>query len=213
MANAKTIMANRKVVNIQITPAAKKIADDFDLYADAVINNAHNNPTKQLWNRAHLKLIKLAALVAVGCNMNNPIVDVEHIEWAKVIIEGDIKKLSKKIDSGMIGKNTEEMQQINDMRRIIKSYLTDDWNKMRVYIDNQLLHSDKVIPYSYLSKRLYNMASFKKDRLGAGNALKKTVQAMIDNGFLIEANKKQMEKYGTTAKCYVVSDVNLILDE
>ena len=210
MANAKTIMSHRKVVNIDIRHDARKIADEFDVYADNRINSSNADQTKQLWNRAHLKLLKLSALVAVGCNFSQPTIEVDHVLWAKQIIENDIKKLSKKLDSGLIGKNTEETQQINDAKRIIKFYLIDDWNKIKTYTDNQQLHSTKIIPHSYLSKRLYNVASFKKDRLGAGNALRKTIQLLIDNGVLNEVSKKQIEKYGTTAKCYWISNVNLL---
>jgi hypothetical protein len=63
----------RRVINVQSTPeAAKLLLADFDKYADGRINNSNKEVIRQLWNRAHIKVLKLSALIAVGENLISP---------------------------------------------------------------------------------------------------------------------------------------------
>jgi hypothetical protein len=63
-----------------------------------------------------------------------------------------------------------------------------------------------VVSHQFISGRAYKLACFKTDRLGAGNALKRALQALADNGEIIELTKKDtQEQFGTTAKCYLVT--------
>ena len=41
----------------------------------------------QIWNRASLTVLKLAGLVAVGCNHMAPVVTKEHLDWAIALVE------------------------------------------------------------------------------------------------------------------------------
>lgn len=209
MANAKTIMANRRVTNIELDDEAKKIVEAFDKLADGKINSTDSEVTRQLWNRAHIKVLKIAGLIAVGVNPFNPLIIKDYVLWAKGMVENDIRALSAKFESGEVGRNSDEIKQSTDMYRIIKDYIIKDWDKIKSYCTEQRMHSEKVIPYYYINKRLSNVVSFKKDRLGANVAIKKTIQVLIDGGVLVEAPRKQLiDKYGTTQKAYLVANVS-----
>lgn len=211
MAYAKTTMANRKVVDIVSTNEADKMLREFDKLADRQINSTDKEIIRQLWNRAHIKVLKIAGLLAVGVNYSSPLVEVDHVEWAKRIVENDIKALSDKFISGVIGKSSEELKQLQEIKRMIKIFVTEDWNKIKTYCNDQRLYTAKIVPYAYLNKRLSNVAAFKQDKIGATNAIKRAIQILVDSDYMREAGKKEMlDKFGTTQRSFVISSMSML---
>jgi hypothetical protein len=211
MANAKTVMANRKVINVATTDEAEKILKDFDNLADNKINNTDREIIRQLWNRAHIKALKISALIACGLDIFNPTIQAEHVLWAISIIQNDIKALSEKFESGQIGKSSDEIKQILETRRMIKAFLTEPWEKIRKYCDDERFYHAKIIPHSYLTKRLFALAAFKSDRNGANNAVKRAIQLLTEADNIRPISTKEMiDKYGSTAKASVVSNMKLL---
>lgn len=214
MANTKTIMAGNRVINVQCEPDAHKMLNDFNKYADAKINNADREAIRQLWNRAHIKALKISALVAVGVNYYNPVVTAEYVSWAINMVDHDIRMLSAKFESGEIGKASEETKQFIDMKRVLKQYVTEPWSKAKVYGTDERLFNAKIVPYGYISKRLCNMASYRTDRSGATTAIKRSLQIMLDSDFLREIPRKELsDKYGTTQKSFVISNMSILDDD
>lgn len=209
MAIAKTVMANRKVTDVMIDDDAAQILHKFDKLADNKINSTDKEVVRQLWNRAHIKVLKISALIAVGVNCINPVVTKDYVIWAKNIVEDDIKSLTAKFEHGEIGRNTDEIKQVKDMKKAIGFYLLNDWSKIKGYCKDQRMHSEKIIPHIYLNKKLSSTASYKNDNKAKASVLiNSVVKIMIDSGMLIEVSKKDMiEKFGSTMKAYVVSDV------
>lgn len=217
-ANAATVQnaQPRRAINVGFSDTAMKMSKEYSINCDAFINNRYNNEVvMELWNRAHLKVIKLAALVAIGVNMWTPVIEAEHMEWAIDLVDHDIETLSKKFEQGMIGANTQEVKQIDEVIKVIKSYHTSDWDSISKYCaaKDEGLHSNKVIPYGYLSKRLISLASFRTDKMGATFAIKRTLQTMIDRDYINEIPREQLrQKYGTIQKCYMVSNSSILKD-
>lgn len=214
IAMVERTMFIKEVVNIEQAPEALKLTADFDKYADAQINSTHKEVIRQLWNRAHIKILKLSALVAVGVNMANPIILPEYVQWAMNIVQNDIHALSHKFEQGLIGTNTAEIKQQSDLINAIKEYVMRDWEHCNKYCQGKnmaTLHHNKVVAYSFLNKRLVSMASFKNDRAGATVALKRSLQILVDSDKLREINKAELaQKYGTSQRAFVVSDPSLM---
>jgi hypothetical protein len=203
-----------KVIIVQCDPIAQKMLDDFDTYADKLINSANKNIIVELWSRAHLKALKLASLVAVGVNMFVPTVQPSYVEWAIDLVRRDIAALVSKFEKGLVGVNTGENKQQDDLVRIIRDFVTQSWDDAAKYCQGKsdsVLHRDKLVPYSYLSKRLIAVASFRNDRVGATNALKRSIQLLVDGGKLQEIDKKELiSRYNSTQRAFVVSDLSLL---
>jgi len=214
MAHAKTVMSNRDVVNVNISIQAKKELDAFNVLADYKINSTDKEVIRQLWNRAHIKLMKISALVAIGISPYNPLIELDHVEWGKQLVEHDIKALSAKFESGSIGKNSDEIRQLDKMKKAVAIYVLSDMNKVKSYIKGHenMFHA-KTIPHVYFARRLCNDIAFKRDRLGATNSIKRTIQALVDNGFLVEIPKnKTSQQFGTSQMSYMIANMSL-LDE
>jgi len=115
--------ANRATV-VELMPDAEAYLDQLDEYADDQINGARQNVTRELWNRAHIKALKLAALIAVGCNPEAPIVTLEMATWARDQIERDIRRLLDRFESGEVGEVAgNEVKQQNAVLRCIFEYV------------------------------------------------------------------------------------------
>lgn len=210
MANAKTVMANRKVINVNYSSEADRMLKDFDKLADNRINSTDKEILRHLWNRAHLKALKISALIACGQNMFNPIIDVEAASWAINVVMHDIHTLSDKFMSGVVGKSSEETKQADDLTKMIRFFVSEPWEKVKPYFVDERFYHARIIPYAYLSRRLLSMASYRNDRLGATTALKRTLQTMIDSDLIREAGKKELaEKLGTTQRAFMITNMKV----
>jgi hypothetical protein len=203
----------RRVVNVGTTPEAQELLDAFDRLCDSHINYASKETIRHLWNRAHMKVLKLSALIAVGVNYVDPIIIPQYVEWSKKLVVNDIEKLSKKFDEGEIGLSTFEGKQVQDVIRVIKEYLMKDWSEIATYnTGNQQMHKDRVIPYALLNKRLIQMASFRNDKNGGTFALKRCLQIMVDSDKIREVPRTELvTRFGTTQKAYIVSDTRILI--
>lgn len=212
IANVEGILNGRKVINISYEEKAFAMLRDFDKYADWKINSARDDVIEELWNRAHMKALRLSGLIAVGVNMINPLIEVAHAEWALKLVQTDIRALSSKFETGEIGTNSLEIKQLNETIRMIKEFIIKDWDHVKKYVDNlQKMHIAKVIPYAFLNKRLANNAAFKNDKIGATGSMKRAIQILIDRDDIREVSKQQVtEKFNTAQRCFIISNVKIL---
>lgn len=203
----------RRVIHVQSDAASAQALREFDKYCDAKINGSRKEVIRQLWNRAHLKVTKLAALLAVGENMIEPIVNMSHVSWSINIVQRDINNITDRFEAGEIGGNSFEIKQTNEIIRMIKDYTIANFETIEKYMPPKCnkLHHDKVIPYAYLSKRLIATACFRTDKNGATFAIKRAIQNLVDSDRIKEVGKQYTnDKYGTSQRCFVVNDLSIL---
>lgn len=178
-------------------------AGTFDTFCDAKINKSANKTLSELWNRAHLKALKLSALLAVADNPHNPVISKEHVEWTINLITKDIEMMEEKFTAGDIGVG--DSKQSADLRRAIKSFFTIKPDELlRAYAIPPELQGQNLIPYVYLQRRTSGLASFKGDRLGATAALKRGVEELVSTGELVELPRSQGHLTGYTGRLFTV---------
>lgn len=208
---AHSLMLNsqHKAIHVQYVPEAKAMFDQFDVHCDMQINNSANEVRRHLWNRAHIKALKLAALIAVGCNPYDPTITPDVAQWAMNIITADVKNLLKRFDAGDIGTDNDETKQLGAVMKAVKDYVTSPWQDVVKYAGEGSgnLHSARIMPYSYVNKRLSAVAVFRRDRIGPTGALKRALMTLTERGDLQEVSKATMAKdYGTSARCFMISN-------
>jgi len=196
---ALTTSNNNTCIPVALDDHSHDLLDAFDAKADKMMNAARAEVDIQLWNRAHLKALKLAALLAVGVNPHKPVVTEPVARWAIDFVERDVSLVSARFRAGDIGSG--DSKQFADLRKVVEAYF-----KSEVKIDNTRLHKAGIIPYAFIFSRVANYASYRNDRLGAKGALKQNLQAMIDSGMLIEVNKIETQKnHGYSGVAYAIS--------
>lgn len=197
-----TTAANLTCAEVAIDSAAAVLLDDFDVLCDNKINSNAGSVDSQIWNRAHLKALKLAALLAVGVNPHAPLVTKELARWAITFVEADSETVLHRFQTGDVGVG--EQKQENELCRIINDYLRKDFDKVKGYGIPEELHRDHVIPYDYLRRRARTISAIQNDRRGATKALKEMLADMVSAGMLIQVPPLQVhQRYNRRAAMYV----------
>lgn len=210
VANCETIMHANKVINIQFNEAADKISKEFEKHCTDEINKSGVEVRRQLWNRAHLKSIRLAGLIAVGTNMSYPVIVPEFMNYAINMVQSDIKAISAKFESGEVGQSFEN-KQISITLSYLRAFFTMGADKAKSYGVGQVMYDGRVIPYGYLSRRLLAAACFKQDKVGATNAVKRTIQTLLDSDKIREVSRHDMvHRFGSTQRAFMISDLDIL---
>lgn len=208
---AHSLMLNNqhKAIHIQTSNEALELFNKFNLHCDANINSSEREIRRHLWNRAHIKALKLAGVVAVGNNPYDPTIDLEVANWAINLVIADVRNLLNKFEAGEIGIDNDETKQLSKTIGVIRDYLTSSWSDIAKYSSEgaAALHNRKIIPYSFLQKKLSPIVVFKKDKMGATFALKRAVKTLCERGDLQEISKAVMAKdFNTTVLSYGISN-------
>ncbi len=187
-----TTTNNNVCINVQFDDHSLQLLDEFDVRADAIMNESKVEVEAQVWNRAHLKALKLSALLAVGVNAHQPVVTNDLAQWAIAFVTRDCTLLAGRFSAGDVGNG--DSKQYHDLRRIVNEFFGLSAEKQSGYGVSAAMFKAKVIPYLYLSRRTVNLAAFKSDRLGATTALKKIIQGYLDSGLLAEIPRSTLDK-------------------
>lgn len=197
-ASVLSMEQNATCATVQISPDALLLLDRFDERADAEMRGS-SLVTQLLWNRAHLKALRLAALVAVGVNPYAAQITPVEARWAIDMVERDIGALIGRFEMGDVGEGDSKL--LADVTAVIRKYLTTPGDAWEAY------HSRGCIPMRLLQQRTGNRSAFKNHRLGANKALKDTLNAMVDAGLLAQVAKKQTEEwFKTSSVVYAIGD-------
>ncbi|PTU32245.1 DUF3987 domain-containing protein [Stenotrophobium rhamnosiphilum] len=200
-------------ITVQLTIEAQSMFDDFDLYADEQIRGS-TEVTRQLWNRAHIKALKLGALVAIGRTLYAPMITPDIALWAIQIEKTNVHNLQSRFETGEVGEQIfSEMSQQSRLRSVIKDWFLKPWPELQRYkIGTESMRTGGIVPYSYLSKRLTNDAAFKNFKTGATATLKRTIDELCKCGEINRVSPGQLKaRYGITMESYAITDVEQFL--
>ena len=199
--------SQNKVINIQTDEQSTLMLRNYNNFVDEQIRGSCE-ANRQIWNRAHIKVLKLAGLLAVGINPYNPIVTLDLAEYAINLENANIKRLLFKFNNGMVGANmdTNEQKQIEQLNHVIRQWLIEPYEKLKKYnAGSELIHSMKVVPYKFLMLRTANTIAFKDDKYGATRALQRSLKSLEDSGD-IQATKDKF-KFNSTALVYAILNI------
>lgn len=164
--------------DVLFTDKAKKIFEDFDRFCVSKFYGREDEALRQVWNRAHLKALKIAALCAVADSYMKPTVREPQAVWATEQVLRDVYGLLRRVESGQVGGST-ETQQMKIVQSLIKEYLAGGAKKCE-----ERLRVAGVVPHSWLMERVQDLAPFRKHRMGARMALKQVEDELISQGRL-----------------------------
>jgi hypothetical protein len=165
------------------TEEAAQIMATFDAEAHQKITSTNDESRRQMWNRASLKALRVAALLAVGDHYLSPCITAEHMTWAIDLIRRDIAMMSKRLESGDVGSGDRARER--KLVTIIRDYVQAG-RIPKSYRVPEKMHKDGLITRSYLQMRTQQVASFYNHKLGANRALNDAIAACVTNGWLME---------------------------
>ena len=197
---------NNTCAPVQCDPLAMRRLSEFDVYADERINGTGQDAEMQLWNRAHLKALKMSALLAVGNNPHQPIIGQVEAAWAVDFVTSDIERVLKRFSTGEVGQGDQKKE--SDVRKAIDDYFTMDVGKRLSHkAPKAVVAHPHVIPFAYIRSRTRGLSSFKQDRLGAGRALQDILGDMVAGGVLQELPAAQVRStFGINTQLFTVGE-------
>lgn len=200
---AINLASSKQTQDVQFHDDAWDILCDFDDECDKHINANDDESVRQMWNRAHLKVSRMCALLAVADNPYNPVVYVNHVKWALECVRADMAMMYQRLVEGSIGKddNSRERKIIDFIVNYFRRTVADSY----VYRDS--LRQMGIIPRSDIARRMHSVASFNGHRLGTNQAVDLTLRSLCDSGMLKEVDKAKMLEINFTGKCYYVQDL------
>lgn len=202
---ALTTSGNNTCAPVSMLTEAVDLLDRFDTECDAKINKAANEVDSQLWNRAHLKALKLAALVAVGCNPHSPTIDAGIAQWAIDFVRHDVSVIYERFKEGNVG--TSESKQEFELKRVVMDYMTRSAASLASYAVDEALHRDKVVPYDYIRRRLSQVNCFTSDPKGTTRATQDLLKDLVEAGVLAQIPySTSVAKYNKRGAMYTVAN-------
>ncbi len=174
---------NRTFYAVPYEPDAKRTLDQFRSYCRKQQNDGQE-VEKQLWSRAHLKALRLAALVAVGVKAQGSVVTKPCADWACAFIHRETSSTVQRFKKNEFGSGVS--RQDSDIRRVIEEYLSFSFKKRLSYGANAQVAEKPLIPANYIRNRALSLASFTNDRRGPDTALEQMLKAMEGAGVLVK---------------------------
>ncbi len=188
-----------KSIQVGHTEEAEEFLGVFDLKCDKEINSTNNEGWRQMWNRAHLKVFRIAALLAAADNPSFPEITLEHALWAYDLVMRDIKMMERKIEGGEVGSSdaTREKKLLSIAMDYLKNPIAPSYA-----IPEQMV-KDGVMPRKFLQINTQRTSCFTSHKLGQIASMDMTIRSLCDGGYLTEVPKVEgIQKYAFHGKCY-----------
>jgi hypothetical protein len=204
--NCLTLNATDQVIDIEMTTEAEDVFNAFDKFCDDEINNSPEESYRQLWNRGHLKSLKIASLFAIGVNIYKPVIDKEQALYAIQFVRESIQQMYNRYSNLEIGVDSVSFEKRTlDLTYVVGYILI---NSKTTNFGNDEMKKDYVIPYKLLQNKCASRKSFKSnEKGGVAQNLKLAIQDLVDAGYLVELKPHVLkEKYNYSGKAWTIAN-------
>lgn len=206
---AHQMIETMQAVPVTFDDTAQILDHNLDKYCDAQINSSNEDALRNLWSRVHMKVMKVAALIAIGRNMIQPVIDEYCFNYARELVLKDTQRMCGKYNTGEIRKAVDAACQAQTaiIMEKVRDYFqmtAEDTERFGISAAMKMNH---VIPYMYFQRKLISNKMFTSDRRGASVAIQSALQEVANMGILTPVNSiqaKEMYSYG--GKLWAVSD-------
>lgn len=201
----QTVLAmkyNDQCCAIPCDASSDKMMDDWNDYADDQANNSDDDMVKQIWSRSHLKALKLAGLIAAGCNVDRPVVTKDLAGWSIEMIKTDVENMLAKFSSGEVGHGDHKCE--SDVKKALEKYpLLSPKQRMAYNVPEKIADRPQAIPFIFIKRYCNQRVAFKNDRRGAVQALEVTLRDMLKAGIISQVPAdKALETLGVSSPIY-----------
>jgi hypothetical protein len=186
---------------------ATGMLEDFNYECDENIHDAGDDESvRQMWNRAHLKALKIAALLAVAdagpTGSPDAEVQEEHAGWAIEFVRRDIEAFRTRLDSGDIG--TDDDARESKLLSLATKFLSTKPGELADSFKRfENLRAGAVIPRKYLQQMTSQLPAFRNHRLGSTKALNEALESLVKAGhFQALLKNYALQEFGFPGDCY-----------
>ncbi len=184
---------------VQPNEDAREKLEYFEEDCRSNLNATEDESERQVWNRAHLKALKVASLLAVADNYLNPIITIQHVAWALNLVRFDIEMFQSRKKSGDIGVDDDARER--KLIAFLKDYLVKP--APASYGIPRGMQENSIVTRAYLQRRAVSLPAFYNHRFGGKKALEDAISSLIANGYLQEIKTdKLIDAYSFWGKAY-----------
>jgi Protein of unknown function (DUF3987) len=209
MRHASLLRATEQYLPVAFADSAAVLLDRFEAECDAGVRAAGEDESlRQLWNRAHLKALRVAALLAVGDHYLCPTVTDDHATWAVALVRHGIEAFLKRIRAGDVGEGTDGGRE-QKVLELCKEFIRLTPDKMPTWLKGgEQMRQAGIVPRKFLQLRTQRLAAFERHKLGHTAALNMAIKTAVTNGNLMDVKgDKLVEQFGFHGQAYRVLSV------
>jgi hypothetical protein len=188
-AYALTIAHNKVPIDVNYTPDAKALLDSFRDYARHQNNNSDFEITKEMFSRSHMKVLKIAALIAVGCDYINPTIDVLIAEYAIGFVLTETNIMIERFQKGEVGKlksSTIETKRIEEVVKAIAVFAFSQFGAYKVIGATPDEHAQGIVRKNAIQTRVSPLKPFNNALPNTATAVFQALQTLVEWGWLDE---------------------------
>ncbi len=179
---------------------AQDFLDHFDTVCDKQIDSTNDEGWRQMWNRAHLKVLRVAALLAVAENHIYPKVELHHATWAYDLIMRDISIMMRRVDAGDVGSSDSTRE--NKLLSLCIKWLTAE-TAISAISEHKEMCKVGIIPRKYFQIMTQRISSFNTHKLGQAASMDMAIRSLVAGGYLQEVPKAEaIQKFGFHGACF-----------
>jgi hypothetical protein len=184
------VIMRNEVVDVDKTPGADLLLAAFERVQVDRMNAMGEDSMREMYNRLHLKVLRLSALVAVCRDYRTPVIQEDDVYWAMELVTADIRTLKAKVETGEIGSVDKKKTELIERATLKYIDLTandpDKLSDRNGYNVPQRLVEYCIIPFSFYRKFLRGHSVFENDPRGAAAAVTSALSDYIAQGKLVE---------------------------
>jgi hypothetical protein len=209
----KQLKVDDVIVDVDMTPDASEYLKTFREECDAKRLAEPNGTESIVYSRAHERLLRLSALVAVGISPDYPVVTMDVAMWAKKLIVRTMASVILRFEQGDIGEANLWIYQMKTLKKIIRDYWTAGYKESHLssHNINQEMYQWKLITHGYINNRIRSFASFRKSR-NTPLDLNNCINDLIRNGVLVRIDMGKVRESLRTGVAYYINDLSLLED-
>lgn len=187
---AKETERNNRVIYVMPDDDASYQLQCFSEYCTNIINDAKDPIIKLLYNHAHLNVLKIASLFAIGDNYQYPAMSPDHVIYAIDVIRHSIEGITKRFETGEVGEHVGPDIQSEQQKVVLKSiqeYIKTPWSNQfgKTYKVTAEQKSNNIISWQWFNSRVRTLKEFRKT-YDSQKSLITCLQGLVDAGHLIQ---------------------------
>ena len=200
--SALTMRNDSRNMPVPMDGPGKALLDQYNRDCDARMReDGVGVGALQLWNRAHLKALKVAALLAVGVNHHAPVISAPLAQWSIEFVTRTTWDVLARFEEGDVGNG--EGRQRNELKRLIDSYFRMSTKQLQTYRAKKEWRDAGVVPYGFLAMRTSSMPVFRQGYAPASQQLRTLLDVLVASDWLGIVPKQQAkEKFNTGQVLY-----------
>lgn len=206
--NCLTLNSLNNVMNVDMDDDVVSQLHLYDIETNEVINKTTDDVKRQLITRNHLKIMKMAALFAIGDNFYKPKISMLHYEYAKKLVDKSTNGIIHKYEAEEIGDTVgNQNKQLQELQCVIGDIILNMKSQTSI---SDAMRRDYVIPRKLISDKAKATRHYRMSRhptKSQSQLITEHIYALVEEGRLVEIPARDvMANYNSTGKAYSIGD-------